>query len=146
MVGWAGFDDSGGMPYESTTPVGRGTAITGGVRWARETARPILATAAPTLLVAGVAGFLLATGIETGWNYDSTEASWMLLGLVPCVLIITITGTALSYPVCAPTRRTDSLPRGTAIRRSLLYAALVGVLCPELMLLTLELLEELWGF
>ncbi|ASU77464.1 hypothetical protein CDG81_03125 [Actinopolyspora erythraea] len=102
---------------------------------ATEAAGTIMVVAAPVLLVTSMAGFYLAAGVATGWDYESPEVGWILLGGFGfCVWAIMLLGTPLSFLLCGLTRRAF-LPERVAVRRALLFAAVAGLLVPELVLL-----------
>ncbi|SDK52979.1 hypothetical protein SAMN04487820_1093 [Actinopolyspora mzabensis] len=123
------------MSQERSAVGGRGAAGAGRFRLATETAGTIVVVAAPVLLVVSMAGFYLAAGVATGWDYEATEASWILLGGFGFyVWAIMLLGAPLSFLLCGVTRRT-SLPERIAVRRAVLFAAAAGLLVPELMLL-----------
>lgn len=94
-----------------------------------------MVVAAPALMVMSMAGFYLAAGVATGWDYDSPEAGWILLGGFGFyVWAIMLLGAPLSFLLCGLTRRAF-LPERVAVRRALLFAAVAGLLVPELVLL-----------
>ncbi|MGJ7908635.1 hypothetical protein ACOQFL_19385 [Actinopolyspora sp. H202] len=123
------------MSRERTAVGGRGAVGAGRFRLATETAGTIVAVAAPVLLVTSMVGFYLTAGVATDWDYESTEAGWILLGGFGFyVWAIMLLGAPLSFLLCGLTRRA-SLPERIAVRRAVLFAGAAGLLVPELMLL-----------